>query len=131
MSSILNDTKKNLGISADYTAFDLDVKMHINSALSTLGQLGIGPAQGFEVTDDTAQWADFLGTDLRLNSAKTYVYLKTRLVFDPPATSYLIAAVQKQIEELEFRLNVVREETGWTNPLPAPIEETVYDGGEA
>jgi hypothetical protein len=131
MSSILDDTKKNLGIAPDYTAFDLDVKMHINSALATLNQLGVGPAAGFEVVDSTAQWVDFLGTDVRYNAAKTYVFLKTRLVFDPPATSYLIAAVEKQIDELEWRLNVLREETAWIDPLPPVIEETVYDGGAA
>jgi hypothetical protein len=129
VSSILNDTKKNLGIAADYTAFDLDVLMHINSALATLNQIGIGPAEGFEVEDVTATWADFFGTDLRLNSVKTYVYLKTRLGFDPPATSFHIAALERQIEQLEWRLNVVREGYAWVDPMPAPPEDTYYDGG--
>lgn len=129
MSSILNDTKKNLGIADDYTAFDIDVLMHINSALATLNQIGIGPAEGFEVLDTTETWADFFGTDLRLNSVKTYVYLKTRLGFDPPATSFHIAALERQIEQLEWRLNVVREGAAWVDPMPPAPEDTIYDGG--
>lgn len=107
--SILTSTKKVLGIEEDYTPFDLDILMHINSALATLNQLGVGPEEGFSIEDETETWSDFLGDDPRLNSVKTYVYLKTRFAFDPPGTSYLINAIQKQIEELEWRLNVVRE----------------------
>lgn len=129
MSSILNDTKKNLGIAEDYTAFDIDVMMHINGALATLNQIGIGPAEGFEIVDDTAVWTDFFGADLRLNSVKTYVYLKTRLGFDPPATSFHLAALERQIEQLEWRLNVVREATAWTDPMPPVPQDTIYDGG--
>ena len=132
-NSILVSTKKNLGIAADYTAFDDDIIMHINSVLATLNQLGVGAAGGFEISNSTAQWEDFLGTDKRLNSARTYVFLKTRLVFDPPATSYLITAVEKQIEELEWRISTFREELHWTPPVPAiPDEETnnvIFDGG--
>lgn len=129
MSSILTDTKKILGIAVDYTVFDLDVLMHINSAFSTLSQLGIGPEQGFEIGNASSQWVDFFGTDLRLNSIKTYVYLRVRLVFDPPTTSYLIDSLRKQLEEIEWRLNVVREETAWINPLPPLVQDVVYDGG--
>jgi len=129
MSSILTDTKKTLGIAEDYTVFDLEVMMHINSALSTVVQLGIGPEEGFEVLDATAEWADFIGTDLRLNSVKTYVYLRVRLLFDPPTTSYLIDSLQKQLEQLEWRLNVIREEAGWMDPNPPVVEDVIYDGG--
>lgn len=129
MSSILNDTKKNLGIAEDYTAFDIDVLMHINSALATLNQIGIGPAEGFEVMDATATWVDFFGADPRLNSVKTYVYLKTRLGFDPPATSFHIAALERQIEQIEWRLNVAREATAWVDPMPPAPQDTIYDGG--
>jgi hypothetical protein len=107
--SILTSTKKVLGITEDYTPFDVDILMHINSVFSTLHQLGIGPTAGFSIEDATPTWSDFLGDDDRLNSVKTYVYLKVRLAFDPPGTSYLIQAIERQAQELEWRLNIVRE----------------------
>lgn len=114
--SILTSVKKILGIEEDYTAFDPDVVIHINSVFFTLNQLGIGPTTGFAIEDDTATWDDFLDGDLRLNSVKTYVYLRVRLLFDPPTTSYMIEAMRDQIRELEWRINVYREEEGWTDP---------------
>lgn len=119
-NSILVSTKKMLGIDAAYTAFDLDVLTHINSALATLNQLGIGQDEGFMIEDDAAEWADFLGTDLRLNPVKTYVFLRVRLLFDPPQTSFHLAAMEKQIQELEWRLNVHREGLSWVDPDPDP-----------
>lgn len=107
--SILNSTKKMLGIDADYDAFDMDVILHINGALSTLNQLGLGPEEGFMIEDETAEWGDLLEDDMRLNSVKSLVYLKVRLVFDPPSTSFVLSAMQEQIKELEWRLNVYRE----------------------
>lgn len=129
MGSILDDTKKILGIAPDYTAFDTDLIIHINSAFGTLNQLGVGPAEGFEISDNTATWDDFLAGDVRYNSVKTYVYLKVRLIFDPPATSFTIASIERQIEELEWRLNVAREATAWVDPLPPAVQDTIYDGG--
>jgi len=114
--SILTSTKKVLGIEELYTAFDVDILMHINSVFSTLHQLGIGPVDGFFIEDATPTWTTFLGTDPRLNSVKTYVYLKVRILFDPPGTSYLIDSLRNQAEELEWRLNVVRETDDWVNP---------------
>lgn len=119
--SILNTTKKILGIEADYTAFDPDILMHINSVFSTLNQMGIGPDDGFAIDDAEATWFDFTGGDKRLNSVKTYVYLRVRLLFDPPTTSYLIGALKEQVQELEWRLNVNREGTSWVNPNPILI----------
>ncbi|QXO14620.1 hypothetical protein SEA_BURLEY_15 [Gordonia phage Burley] len=107
--SILNSTKKMLGIDADYDAFDMDVILHINGALSTLNQLGLGPEEGFMIEDETAEWGDLLEDDMRLNSVKSLIYLKVRLVFDPPSTSFVLSAMQEQIRELEWRLNVYRE----------------------
>lgn len=104
--SILNSTKKILGIEAAYTAFDLDVMTHINSVFLTLNQLGVGPVDGFMIEDETAQWGDFLGSNKNLNAVKTYVYLRVRLLFDPPTTSFTITALQEQLKELEWRLNV-------------------------
>ncbi len=115
--SILISTKKILGLEADYTPFDLDVITHINSVFSTLEQLGIGPEDGFMIEGDEPTWADFLGDDKRLNAVKTYVYLRVRLLFDPPGSSYLITALQEQARELEWRLNVTREGASWRDGL--------------
>lgn len=114
--SILTSTKKILGIDADYTAFDVDIIMHINTVFSVLNQLGIGPENGFVIEDATATWDTFLGADPLLNSVKTYVYLRVRLLFDPPTTSFLLAAMKEQYQELEWRLNVKREGESWTSP---------------
>jgi hypothetical protein len=120
LTSILTDVKKTLGLAADYTAFDLDVTLHINTALSTLTQLGIGPDEGFMITDASDDWEDFIGDDARLNSVKTYVYLRVRLLFDPPASYHFLTSYKEQIAELEWRLNVTRENDDWVDPNPAP-----------
>jgi hypothetical protein len=123
ITSILTSTKKVLGIEEGYTAFDPDIVIYINSVFSTLHQLGIGPEDGFSITDATTTWDAFLGTDPRLNSVRAYMYLRVRLLFDPPQTSYLIDALNAQARELEWRLNVYREETAWTDPNPLlPVE---------
>lgn len=115
--SILTSTKKVLGIDESYTAFDVDVIMHINSVLSTLHQLGIGPAEGFAIEDAATTWSQLLNDDPRFNSVKTYVFLRVRLLFDPPGTSYLINALENQVKELEWRLNVKREEEAYVDPF--------------
>lgn len=115
--SILTSTKKILGIGEDYTEFDLDIITHINTVFSTLNQLGIGPADGFMIENAEPVWADFLGTDKNLNAVKTYVYLRVRMLFDPPTTSYLINALDEQRKELEWRLNVKREEETWSSTV--------------
>lgn len=121
-SSILTDVKKVLGIDESYEAFDLDIMMHINSIFSVLTQLGIGPEDGFLVENKDQTWGQFLELDNRFNQVKTYVYLRVRLLFDPPATSFTIAAMERQIEELGWRLNVTREgdEHPWVAPTPDP-----------
>lgn len=113
MDSILESVKKVLNQSADDTFFDQDILLHINSVFSTLTQLGIGPEAGFEIEDDTAVWDDLLDGDIRLNFVKTYVYLRVRLLFDPPVSGYANDAIKEQIKELEFRINVVREGDAW------------------
>lgn len=114
--SILNETKKVLGLEADYTAFDLDIVIHINSVFATLQQLGIGPIDGFEITGENETWDSFLKGDKRLNPVKTYLYLRVRRLFDPPNAGYHMTAVDEQIKELEWRLNVYREGREWTAP---------------
>jgi len=132
-TSILTSTKKILGIAEDYTVFDLDIITHINSAFSTLTQLGVGPAQGFMITDAAAEWDSFIAEDVQYNPVKSYVFLRVRQLFDPPSTSYLITAVEKQIQELEWRLNVHREGLDWVDPDPPPLYSDYPDGpyGEA
>lgn len=119
-NSILNSTKKILSVPVAVTDFDLDIITHINSVFMVLNQLGLGPTEGFAIEDDTTTWDAFLGTDLRLNAVKTYVFLKVKMAFDPPQTSPLIDAAQRQISEYEWRLNALREETAWVDPTPAP-----------
>lgn len=121
--SILQSTKKALNLSAEYEVFDQEVIMHINSVFSTLHQLGVGPAEGFMIQDNGETWSAFLAGDLRLNHVKTYVFLRVRLLFDPPTTGYLVEALQTQVRELEWRINVQREEVRWTNPVAPPVEE--------
>lgn len=110
--SILKSTKEVLGVADSYTVFDQTIIMHINSAFSTLHQLGVGPADGFVVDDETAVWTDFVlaqDTDPSQSMVKTYIYLRVRMLFDPPTTSFLLDAMNKQIQEHEWRLNVARE----------------------
>jgi hypothetical protein len=132
--SILTSVKKVLGLAEDYEIFDLDVIMHINTALGTLAQLGIGPEDGFMIEDKAATWGDFLldnGNRYLLQGVQTYICLRVRLIFDPPATSFAIDSFQKQIQELEWRLNVVREDTDWVDPNPVPSRgPLVIDGGD-
>ena len=106
MDSILISIKKLLGISADYTHFDDDLIIQINSAFSTLTQLGVGPIEGFEIEDATSTWSEFLRDDPRLNFAKTYVQIKVKLAFDPPTSSALIDSYNRQLDEITWRLTV-------------------------
>jgi hypothetical protein len=105
-NSILDSTKKMLGLDADYNIFDLDVITHINSVFSTLTQLGVGRDDGFQIEDSEALWSDFLGANKLVNNVKTLMYLKVRLLFDPPTLSFDLSAKQEQIRELEWRINV-------------------------
>jgi len=115
--SILTSTKKILGISPDDTSFDLDIITHINSAFSTLSDLGVGPAEGFVIEDETAQWDSYLsGNPIELSKVKSCVWLETRLSFDPPTLSFLLDAAKAQLLEKQWRLNVNREATEWTDP---------------
>jgi len=110
MDSILTSIKKLLGITAEYTQFDTDLIIHINSVFSILTQLGVGPSTGFSIHDEYRAWTDFLPEDPRLEMVKTYVYLKVRLMFDPPDRSAVADAIKRQIDELEFRLNVAADQ---------------------
>lgn len=106
MESILTSIKKMLGITEEYEHFDADLVMHINSVFSILTQLGVGPTEGFVINDKTAAWSDFISNDAALQLVKSYVYLKVRLLFDPPLGSGVIESINRQISEFEWRLNV-------------------------
>lgn len=106
MESILTSIKKLLGIEKNYTQFDGDIIMHINSVFLNLTQLGVGPAEGFLIEDDSATWYDFIGDSNQLQAVKTYMYLKVKLLFDPPLSSSVIESMNRMIAELEWRLNV-------------------------
>lgn len=104
--SILTSTKKLLGIEEDYEQFDMDIIIYINSAFMSLNQLGLGPEDGFVIYSKSEEWTSFLDDRKDLEAVKSYVYLKTRLIFDPPQMGYLVEAINKQVSEIEWRLNV-------------------------
>jgi hypothetical protein len=106
MESILTSVKKLIGIEESYEHFDQDIIIYINSAFANLNQLGVGPTEGFNVESKTETWSDFIGERKDLESIKSYVYLKVRLIFDPPQMGYLVDAIKDQIKEIEWRLNV-------------------------
>lgn len=107
--SILISIKKLLGISSEYDFFDADVIMHINTAFMVLYQLGVGPSTPFMIEDASATWSDFLGDSNDLAGVKTYIYLKVKLVFDPPQSSAAMEAIKQNIAELEWRLNATSD----------------------
>lgn len=111
MESILTSIKKLLGITAEYTHFDDDLIIHINSVFMILTQLGVGPSEGFVIEDDSAYWTDFITDPVKMQAVKSYVYLKVKLLFDPSLSSAVIEATNRMISEYEFRLNVEAEST--------------------
>lgn len=104
LDSILDSIKKLLGIQPEYTSFDEDIIIAINTSFATLNQLGVGPEGGYMIEDNTQTWNDYI-TTTNLNMVKTYIYLKSRLLFDPP-TGGVLDAIKNQLAELEFRLYV-------------------------
>lgn len=109
MESILTSIKKLLGITEEYEHFDADLIMHINSVFMVLNQLGVGPEECFSIQDEDAIWDDFLQGARYLDTVKSYMYLKVRLLFDPPASSAAIESANRLISEFEWRLNVQAE----------------------
>ena len=103
--SILTSIKKLLGIPEDYEHYDADIIMHIHSVFMILNQLGVGPSNGFSITDKTAVWSNFISDNDNLEAVKSYVYMKVRLLFDPPLSSAVMECMNRMISELEWRLN--------------------------
>jgi hypothetical protein len=116
-NSILTSIKRVLGIEPDYIQFDPDIIINVNSALMSLTQLGVGPEAGFMITGAVETWTDFLGDRKDLEAVKTFVYLKVRLLFDPPSNAFLVDAMERQIKELEWRLNVQVENAAYVSPV--------------
>lgn len=130
--SILTTTKKSLGLEEDDTSFDRDILTFINTVLATLNQIGVGPESGFWIGDKSATWDNLLGTDPRLNFVQSYVYLKVRLLFDPPTTSFTIDAMDKIATELEVRIYLLLEADKWVAsnpPLTGAEADVILDGG--
>ena len=109
MESILISIKKLLGIGEDYDHFDPDIVMHINSVFMDLTQMGVGPSEGFIIEDDTTEWTEFIPDTKKLQAVKTYIFLRVKLLFDPPASSAVMEAMNRDIQRYEWRLNVAAE----------------------
>ena len=118
MESILTSIKKLLGIMSDYTNFDDDIIIHINTAFAMLNQLGVGPKGGFMIVDENSAWEEYT-TENNLNMVKTYIYLKVRLLFDPPTSSALIESINRTLSEIEWRIFLEGD--------PKPEEELPFD----
>lgn len=109
INSILTSVKKEVGIAEEYANFDRDIIDAINTVFSDLYQLGVGPSEPFSIEDDRAIWKDFFGTRKDLNSVRSYMYLRVRLIFNPPQQAFVLASMERQIEKFEFRLNLQAE----------------------
>lgn len=109
MDSILTSIKKLLGIAEDYTQFDADIIMHINSVFLILNQLGIGTEEVFIIEDELSSWTDFIPDGKGLEAVKSYMYFKVRLLFDPPTSSAVMEAMNRSVSEFEWRLNLQAE----------------------
>lgn len=109
MESILTSIKKMLGIAEEYIHFDADLIMHINSVFSILTQIGVGPAEGFSIRDKEDTWTDFVPESQKLEFVKSYVYMKVKLLFDPPISSAAIESTNRLTSELEWRIQVAAD----------------------
>lgn len=108
--SILLSVKKMLGLDKDYDVFDPELIIHINSVFGTLQQLGVGPEDQFRISGDSETWSEFDTEGEQVDEVKTYVYLRVRLLFDPPSSSFVLSSFKEQLQELEWRLNVKADE---------------------
>lgn len=110
MDSILTSVKKLLGIAESYTAFDTDIIIHINSVFMILNQLGVGPEKPFTITDSKSTWTDFIGDNPNIEAVRSYVFMKVRMLFDPPQSASVAESMNNLIAEMEWRLNVAPRE---------------------
>lgn len=116
MGSILDDVKQMLGIEIDDPSFDREIVLHINSVFLILNQLGVGPPDGYRIFDRSQTWSDFVSTRVDVEALKSYVYLKVRLLFDPPTSSFVLESINKMASEFEWRLNVQVDRGDFNGP---------------
>lgn len=116
--SILNEVKDAVNVAEDDAAFDIQIKLYINSAFSTLNQLGIGPDAGFRIAGPDELWTEFVAEGPILDKVKEYISLKVRYSWDPPGTGFHTTAMKELVAEAEARLSYMREETDWVPPEP-------------
>lgn len=109
MESILNTIKKMLGIESDYDAFDVDIITNINSVFMTLNSLGVGPKEGFSISGADETWDQFTGDTKKMNAVRSYVYLRVKLLFDPPTSSFVLESMKQQADEFGWRLHMYAE----------------------
>ena len=131
MDSILTSIKKLLGITENYEYFDADLIIHINSVFMILNQLGVGPDDCFRILDKTSKWEDFSSDINKIESVKTYIYLKVKLMFDPPQNGFLVESINRQLSELEWRLNMSCDKSSSTNPEYVSVDEVCKSVDEA
>lgn len=122
-NSILDSVKQVLGVEVDDTDFDLDITMHINSVFAVLDQLGVGPTTGYAIENRDQEWTEFLGPSPKLNMVKSYVYIKVQMLFDPPSTSYALAAKNDMATEYAHRILMAAEPAA----LFTPPERVIFD----
>lgn len=115
MDSVLLSVKKMIGIPKDYDAFDTDIILNINTVFDGLNQMGVGPEEGFSISDDSTEWSEFLTFDRNSEMVKTYMYLKVRMLFDPPTNTSLANVYQEQLKEYEWRLLIFADELRLAN----------------
>ena len=108
-NSILDSTKRALGIPSEYDVFDETVILHINSIFATLQQMGVGPDEGFMIVDDAQEWDSFTDTKKIINNVKSYMFLRVKLLFDPPTTGFTTESMTRQVTEMEWRLQVAAQ----------------------
>lgn len=108
IASILNSVKKDIGVGLDYDHFDPEIITAINTAFSSLNQIGAGPVAGFSISDATTEWSDYISdpNSPTLGFVKSFVSKKAKMLFDPPTSSALMEAMKENLKELEFRINV-------------------------
>ena len=116
VNSILNSVKKALGI-VEYDFFDPDLIVHINSVFADLNQIGVGPENGYSISDSSDQWSSFTDNDLLLQNVKSYMFLRVKMLFDPPASATVMNSYEKQINEFVYRMYV------YTDNKSHPIEK--------
>lgn len=127
--SILLTIKKMLGIAEEYHAFDIDIVTNINAVFLTLNQLGVGPTMPFQITGDSETWNDFLkDQEAFMAGVQTYIYMRVRLMFDPPTNSFLVDSLRKQCDELEWRFMIQPKDSRWLDAIESwEIEHPSYN----